>query len=116
MFEVFPIIMLTDQFDAINHAIVRDELSRDDVLEWFDFYGELIMPNQDHSLRTLPLHLPVNKTADGYALIYIFKSKFGKLDVFRFAHENNTLMLARPLSRGFYTNLEYSFEVYQRDK
>ena len=112
MFEVFPVICLSDQLDAINHRIVKNNLRRNDILGWLDLYGELVMPNQDHSLRThIGFIFPIQKFAEGIALIYIFQSRFGKINVFRFVYDRNTIMISSPLNHQFYTNLEHSMKI-----
>ena len=108
MFKAFPIIVLADQLNAINDAILKYKLSRQDVLDWFDIYGELVMPSKSHSIKSFNIFpLLFLKTIDGYRLVYCFKSGFDGWKIFRFAFEQRIIIVASSLNARFYDSFEY---------
>lgn len=100
MFNAFPIIMLTDQFDAINHAIVENQLSRDDVIRWLNWYGEVVRQNQDHPVRSSMHILEAFPVPDGMPEHYIFVSRYGYYLYIRISEKTSKIGISSPLG-GF---------------
>jgi len=100
MFKAFPIIMLTDQFDAINHAIVENQLSCDGVIWWLNKYGEVVRHQQEHPIRSSIHIMEAFPVPDGMPETYVFVSPYGYYLYFRISEKNSKIMISSPLG-GF---------------
>jgi hypothetical protein len=94
---MFPIICLVLQAEAINKAITKYNLRRDEILDWLSIYGEIVYLGQRHSVRGL-LVMHEGKVNDPPEnALYVLISPFGFKYTFRIFENSQIHCL-----RGFY--------------
>ena len=94
---MFPIICLVFQVEAINKAIAKYNLTRDEILKWLSLYGEIVYPGQRHSVRGLLVMYEGQANDPPNIAIYVWISPFGFKYTFRIFENNQIHCL-----RGFY--------------
>jgi hypothetical protein len=91
----FPIICLTGQLDAVNLAITRSRSSLSTVHTWLTTYGELVLPDQEHSIRQ---SLGGHTTSVTQELgLYIYLSRWGFVNILAFEAPASTITVSRTL-------------------
>ena len=73
MFEEFPVICLSDQLEAINYVVNKNDLSQQNILHWLSLYGEVVE----------------------YYSAYTFKSHFGFYSLIYFVDDSSSIKILR---------------------
>lgn len=94
---MFPIICLVLQAEAINKAIAKYNLRRDEILNWLSLYGEVVYPGQRHSVRGLLVMYEGNAKDPPENALFVWISPFGFKYIFRIFADNQI-----HCSRSFY--------------
>lgn len=91
MFEAFPIIRLDDQEKAINRVIVREKLSKEDILYWLCQYGSVIVPKPDEHINLCSSNFSQYIDYD----LYAYRSHWDSILGFIFDKKVNTITTLR---------------------
>lgn len=100
MFEVFPVINLTDQENVVNQAIISNSLTKEEVLYWLDYYGVIKMVLLDKRIHFKRYNIGafLKLCVDEPKHSFSYKSLIGYFDVFNFSNTSNELEI---MSRGW---------------
>ena len=106
MFEVFPIINLIDQQNAINQAIRENVLTRQDVLHWLQWYGTVKWLRYPERILVTPSNTIeiADIVSKNEKHLFVYKHNFGHFDVFNFVEEVSEFVV---MGRGWIRSYIY---------
>jgi hypothetical protein len=90
--ENFPIICLSDQIEIVNNFITSNHRTLEEILDWFSEYGELILSDEEHSIRQFTLSV-WSVALTRQMNVYILLSWFGFINAFHFDSNNQVIIL-----------------------